>query len=162
MAILEVATVVDPSSDVDAQSVSSTERTRRTVHAKGSFDVKATYLPAYETLAEKAIDRFRLYKVYLGDLVGTARGQMIGAGKRAAGTAGYVAVEQVTGKLQGRSGSFALQHYGMMNCGEVELTVRIVPGSGTGDLQGIAGTMTFANEGGKHSYSLDYSVPDSE
>ena len=85
---------------------------------------------------------------------------MLGAGNPATGTAGYVAIEEVTGTLHGKSGSFALQHFGAMHAGAFELNVRVVPGSGTGDLEGIAGTLTIIIDGRNHSYALEYTLPE--
>jgi hypothetical protein len=128
-------------------------------HAEGSFDVKNAPLAADDTLAGTNIGRYALDKQYHGDLEATAKGEMLGAGNPATGTAGYVALEQVTGTLQGRTGSFALQHFGTMEGGKFELKVTIAPGSGAGELAGISGTMTFANNGGKHTYAFDYTLP---
>ena len=106
-----------------------------------------------------SIGRYILNKQYHGDLEATAEGEMLGAGNPATGSAGYVAIEQVTGTLQGRKGGFALQHFGTMDAGKFELNVRVAPGSGTGELQGIAGSMTITNDAGKHSYALNYTLP---
>ena len=84
---------------------------------------------------------------------------MLGAGNPATGTAGYVALEQVTGSLNGRSGSFSLQHCGTMVDNKFELVVKVVPGSGTDELSGISGSMTIAIANGKHSWKFDYSLP---
>jgi hypothetical protein len=130
------------------------------LRAEGSFDVKNTPLAADETTAGTGIGRFALDKQYHGDLEATAKGLMLGCGNPADGTAGYVALEQVEGTLAGRSGSFAVQHSGTMDHGTLDLTLLIVPGSGTGELAGIAGNLTFKNESGKHSYALDYTLPE--
>jgi hypothetical protein len=108
--------------------------------AEGNFDVKNAPLPADEATTGTAIGRFALDKQYHGDLDAIARGEMLGAGNPASGTAGYVAMEQVTGTLKGRKGTFALQHNGSMEAGKFELNVTIVPGSGSGELAGIAGS----------------------
>jgi hypothetical protein len=129
------------------------------MHAEGTFDVKNTPLTADEALAGTAIGRYGLDKQFHGDIEAASKGEMLGAGNPATGTAGYVAIEQVTGTLQGRTGSFALQHFGTMEDNKFELTVKVVPGSGTGDLTGIAGTMTIKIAGGKHSYVFDYTLP---
>ena len=131
------------------------------LHAEGSFDVKNEPL-AGDHINGTSIGRFGLDKRYHGDLEAAARGEMLGAGNLAAGTAGYVAIEQVTGVLQGRSGSFALQHFGSMEGSEFELRLTIVPGSGTGELEGIAGVASFSIASGGHTYTLDYSLPNAE
>ena len=129
------------------------------MHAEGTFDVKNAPLTADDALAGTAIGRYGLDKQFQGDIEGTSKGEMLGAGNPATGTAGYVAIEQVTGTLHGRTGSFALQHFGTMEDNKFELVVKVVPGSGTGDLLGISGTMTIKIVGGKHSYLFDYSLP---
>jgi Protein of unknown function (DUF3224) len=130
-----------------------------TRHAEGTFEAKTAPVAAGEVLAGTSIGRFSLVKQYHGDLEGPSKGEMIAAGDLAKGNAGYVALEQVTGTLNGRSGSFALQHTGTMEGGAYKLTVTVVPGSGTGDLVGLAGTLTIVIEKGKHSYTFDYTLP---
>jgi Protein of unknown function (DUF3224) len=130
------------------------------LRAEGHFDVKNTPLAADESTSGTGIGRFALDKQYHGGLEATAKGLMLGFGNPAAGSAGYVAIEQVEGTLDGRAGSFALQHFGKMDAGKFDLKLLIVPGSGTGQLTGLAGTMTFTNASGKHSYTMDYTVPE--
>ena len=127
--------------------------------AQGIFEVKTAPLSPDEATAATSIGRFSLDKAYRGDLEGASAGEMLGAGNPTTGTAGYVAMEQVTGTLDGRSGSFALQHFGSMQDGKFDLTIRAVPGSGTGELEGIAGNLTIIIESGRHSYSFEYTLP---
>ena len=129
------------------------------MHAEGTFDVKNAPLTEDNALAGTAIGRYGLDKQFQGNLEGASKGEMLGAGNPATGTAGYVAIEQFTGTLHGRTGSFALQHFGTMEDNKFELIVKVVPGSGTGDLLGISGTMTIKIVSGKHSYQFDYSLP---
>ncbi len=129
--------------------------------AQGTFDVKTAPLAADEATAATSIGRYSLDKVYLGDLEGASAGEMLGAGNPATGTAGYVAIEQVTGSLHGKHGSFALQHFGTMDQGKFDINVKVVPGSGTAQLAGIAGVLTILIEGKKHSYSMEYTLPGS-
>jgi hypothetical protein len=75
------------------------------------------------------------------------------------GSAGYVAIERVTGVLHGRKGSFVLQHSGTMNRGVSSLAVTVVPDSGTDELTGLRGAMTIEIDHGKHSYTMDYALP---
>jgi hypothetical protein len=130
-----------------------------TRHAEGSFDPKTTPLAADEATTGTLIGRYSLVKQYHGDLEATAKGEMISAGDPSSGSAGYVAIEQVTGTLSGHTGSFALQHIGVMEGGSYKLSVAVVPGSGTGQLTGLAGTLTITIASGKHSYSFEYSLP---
>ncbi|MGA7078971.1 MAG: DUF3224 domain-containing protein [Terriglobales bacterium] len=131
-----------------------------TLHAAGAFDAKTTPLPADGAPEGTNISRYAIDKQYHGDLEGTSKGEMLGAGDPAKGNAGYVAIERVNGTLHGRSGSFALQHSGMMEQGKFQLTVTVVPGSGAGGFAGIAGTMTIIITNGKHAYTFDYTLPE--
>jgi hypothetical protein len=128
-------------------------------HAEGTFDVKTTPIAADEATAGTPIGRFALDKEFHGDLEAKSKGEMLSAGDPAKGSAGYVAIEQVTGTLNNHSGSFALQHTGSMDASGFKLSVAVVPGSGTAQLTGIAGTMTIVQAAGKHSYSFDYTLP---
>jgi hypothetical protein len=130
-----------------------------TRHAEGTFDVKMSPPGADDATAGTAIGRFGIDKQFHGDLEGTSKGLMLSAGDPAKGNAGYVAIEQVTGTLAGHTGSFALQHMGIMENGGYKLTVIVVPGSGTAELTGIAGAMTIVIANGKHSYTLEYTLP---
>ena len=134
-----------------------------TMHATGAFDVKTTPLPPDDATgganAKTKIGRYALDKQFHGDLEATSKGEMLGAGDPSKGNAGYVAIEYVTGTLHGHSGSFALQHTGTIDQGKFQLTVTVVPGSGTEGLAGIAGTMTIIITNGKHSYDFEYSLP---
>jgi len=130
-----------------------------TRHAEGTFDVKMTPLTADEGTTGTSIGRYAIDKQFHGDLDGTSKGEMLGSGDPAKGSAGYVAIEHVTGTLQGHSGSFALQHFGTMDGSGFKLTVGVVPGSGTGELAGIAGTLNIVIAAGKHSYTFDYTLP---
>eukprot|EP01038_Epipyxis_sp_PR26KG_P020339 gene20339-28802_t len=108
------------------------------------------------------LGRALLDKQYHGDLQATAQGQMlsaISAISGTAGSAGYVAIEHVTGTLQGRSGSFVLQHSGLMTRGSCQLTVTVVPDSGTGELAGLEGRLDIRVADGQHFYAFDYALP---
>jgi len=128
--------------------------------AQGSFEAKTAPLPPDDATAATSIARYSLDKFYRGDLEGASAGEMMGAGNVAAGRAGYVAVEEFTGTLHGKTGSFALQHSSTMYDGHYEMNIRVAPGSGKGELEGIAGTLTIIIAGGKHSYTFEYTLPD--
>ena len=130
-----------------------------TTRATGTFEVKLNPLAPYETAEAALLGRLSIDKQFHGDLEGTSRGEMLTAGSSVKGSAGYVAIEHVTGTLQGRSGRFSLQHFGTMTRGAPHLVISIVPDSGTGQLEGIAGTMQIDISGGKHSYTLEYTLP---
>jgi hypothetical protein len=125
--------------------------------ATGTFEVELQPLPA-EDGAPVGIGRMSIDKRFAGDLSGTSHGEMMTAAGTTAGSAGYVAVERVAGTLHGRSGEFLLQHFGTMRGGEGTLTVEVVPDSGSGELQGLAGTMTI-DAAANHAYVFDYELP---
>jgi len=124
--------------------------------AIGTFDVSLKPLPMDEDDATKLLGRMSIDKQFRGDLDGTSKGQMLTGGTIIRNSAGYVAIERVTGSVKGRKGSFILQHNGTMNRGEPSLVITVVPDSGTDQLEGIKGTMKIDIEAGKHSYELDY------
>ena len=99
-----------------------------------------------------------LDKQFHGDLEATSQGQMLAFSSAVKGSAGYVAIEQVSGTLHGRQGTFVLQHNGTMSRGEPRLTITVVPDSGTGELAGLAGTMTIEIVDGKHSYGFEHTL----
>jgi hypothetical protein len=99
-------------------------------------------------------------KKFSGDLDATSTGEMLAFMTAVKGSAGYVAMERVNGTLHGHTGSFALQHTGTMNRGVPEMSVTVVPDSGTGELVGIAGNMTIKIDAGKHSYEFEYTLPE--
>lgn len=128
-------------------------------HAAGSFEVKLAPLPTDGTSAGAAnLGRMSIDKQFHGDLEGTSQGEMMMAGTDVKGSAGYVAMERVTGTLHGKNGSFVLQHNGTMNRGVPRLSVTVVPDSGTGELVGLAGTLMIIIADGKHSYEFDYTL----
>jgi len=129
-----------------------------TIRATGTFEVKLTPQGADAEERGSTLARLAIAKEFRGDLEGTSKGEMLSAGTQTTGSAGYVAQERVTGTLDGRSGSFVLQHTGVMNRGAPGLTITVVPDSGTGALAGIAGTMNIIIEAGKHSYEFDYEI----
>lgn len=127
-------------------------------HAAGTFDVKATPVSSTGGDADNSISQLSLDKQFHGTLEATSKGTMLAAGNPAKGAGGYVAMEKVTGMLDGRKGSFVLQHSGTMKGGSAELTITVVPNSGTDDLTGIDGKMAIQLAGGKHSYDLEYTL----
>jgi len=131
--------------------------------ASGSFEVTVQPLANAEVSSDPMLGRFLLIKKFSGDLDATARGQMLSAGTVAQGlgkgSAGYVAIDQVTGTLGGRKGGFILQHSGCMNRGASTLSIHVVPDSGTGELAGLTGTLSINIVDGKHFYDFLYSFP---
>jgi hypothetical protein len=128
-------------------------------HATGSFEVKLTP-QSDDHLQNTTLGRMSIDKQWHGDLEATSKGEMLTGGDVAKGSAGYVAIEQVTGVLNGRSGSFILQHNGTMTRGTPQLTISVVPDSGTGQLAGLTGTMTIKITDGKHFYDFAYTLPE--
>jgi len=127
--------------------------------ATGPFEVSLKPLPVENQPGDgNSLGRMSIEKQYHGDLEGTGNGQMLTGGTAIKTSAAYVAIEQVTGSLKGRKGSFILQHTGTMTRGEPELSVTVVPDSGTGELSGLSGKMTINIVDGKHLYEFDYSI----
>lgn len=134
-----------------------------TFQATGEFEVVMTPQGTPELRSEPAsgatLGRLLLAKTFSGDLAGVGQGEMLTAMTPTAGSAGYVAIERVTGVLHGRRGSFVFQHAGTMNRGEPQLSVTVVPDSGTDALTGLAGRFHIDNTGGRHRYQFDYTLP---
>lgn len=127
-------------------------------HAKGAFDVKLQPLEAYNKDEGAGLGRMSIDKQFHGDLDAVSKGEMLYAGS-AKDSGGYVAVERATGTLHGRHGSFALQHNATMTNSVPYLNIIVVPGSGTGELAGLSGTMEIViAEVGKHYYEFDYDL----
>jgi hypothetical protein len=124
--------------------------------ARGTFDVTMEAEPPFLEQDGIKLSRTVVRKEFSGDVVGRSEAQMVAAYTATPGSAGYVAIEHFTGSVGGRSGSFVLQHHGLMDRGEAALTVTIVPDSGTGELAGISGMLQIDNDAGKHSYVLEY------
>ena len=129
-------------------------------HAKGTFEVKVNPEPPEDKAEGSTLGRMSFDKQFHGDIEGTSKGQMLTAATDVKGSAGYVAIERVTGTLNGRKGSFVLQHSGTMSKGALQMSINVVPDSGTGELVGLAGKMTIIIADGKHSYDLEYSLPE--
>ena len=163
--VMTVCTVLCLSAHGFSQDKKSVEKQNHGVErvkkvAKGSFDVKVTPMPAEDKVGDPTIGRLSLDKTWSGDLAGTSKGQMLGSqSETEKGSGGYVAMERFTGTLQGKKGSFSLQHHGTMGGGKFDINVYVVPGSGTGELAGISGTLKIIIEGAKHSYEFEYSLP---
>ena len=131
----------------------------KTMHATGSFEIQ---MKAQGGGTDgKTFPRFTSDKQFHGDLKGVSVGEMLASGPPPSGpngSGGYVAMERVTGKLAGRSGSFILQHSSTMNLGVQNQNITVVPQSGTGELTGLQGKMIIRIEGGKHYYDFDYQL----
>ena len=126
--------------------------------ATGTFEVKLNPQKLADGAADSTLGRLSIDKQFHGDLEAVSTGEMLSAGTSVKGSAGYVAIERVSGTLQGRSGAFALQHSGTMTRGVAQLSVTVVPDSGTGQLAGLAGQMTINIVDGKHFYDFDYTI----
>jgi len=131
-----------------------------THHASGPFEVKVTPQKPDTQIARTAnLGRLTIDKRFHGDLEASAKGEMLATQSEVKGSAGYVALERVTGKLQGRSGSFVLLHSATMKRGTPEATVTVVPDSGTGELAWLTGSMRIkVAADGAHSYEFDFRI----
>jgi hypothetical protein len=146
-----LASFVRAEADSPDSSAAPTEEAM--TRAAGTFEVK---LKPEGNPEESGLDRMSIDKQFHGDLEATSRGEMISVRTEVKGSAGYVAIERVSGTLHGRTGTFALQHSGTMTRGAPELSVTVVPDSGTGELAGLTGRMAIIIADGKHSYEFDY------
>ncbi|MEO6725154.1 MAG: DUF3224 domain-containing protein [Blastocatellia bacterium] len=131
-----------------------------TTLASGTFEVKLAPQAPDDNAGDAPLGRMTIDKQFHGDLEATSKGQMLAAMTEVKGSAGYVAIERVSGKLAGRSGTFVLQHSGTMTRGAVQLTITVVPDSGTGELVGLAGKMAINIADGEHSYDFEYTLDD--
>jgi hypothetical protein len=140
-----------------ASSPPPQKESRMTSRAAGTFEVKlAPQTPAF---AESAIARMSIDKQFHGELEATSQGEMLAVQTDVKGSAGYVAIERVTGTLAGRAGTFVLQHSGTMERGAPRLDLNVVPDSGSGQLEGLVGRMSIDIRDGKHFYTFDYTLP---
>ena len=127
-----------------------------TTQARGTFEVKLNPLSAHH--ADAKLGRMSIDKQFHGDLEGTSQGEMLSAMTDVKGSAGYVAIERVSATLNGRRGTFMLQHNATMNRGEPFLNIIVVPDSGSGELAGLSGSMQIVIADGRHSYEFDYAL----
>jgi hypothetical protein len=134
--------------------------TAMTTRASGPFEVKLNPQTPDGKFEDATMGRMTIDKQFHGDLEGSSKGQMLTAMTDVKGSAGYVAIERVTGTLRGRAGTFVLQHTGTMARGIPQLMITVVPDSGTGQLVGLTGKMTINIVEGKHSYDFDYTLPE--
>jgi hypothetical protein len=143
-----------------AQTPAPQKETPMTQHAKGTFDVKITPQGTEDKDGAAGLGRMSIDKQIHGDLTGTGKGEMLTGMSEVKGSGAYVAIERISGTLNGRTGSFILQHTGTMARGEQHLSITVVPDSGTGQLIGIAGTFNLTITDGKHFYDLAYTLPE--
>lgn len=128
-------------------------------HATGSFNVQMTPQATDDKAGGTSLGHLALMKQFHGDLEADSNGEMLTAMTSVKGSAGYVAIERVTGVLQGKTGSFVLLHRGIMTGGAQEQSISVVPDSGDGELAGISGTLAITIADGMHSYDLEYTLP---
>jgi hypothetical protein len=126
--------------------------------ASGTFDVALALLPVENVTDDMLIQRRSLEKQFHGALNATSHGQMLSVGTVTAGSGVYVAVERLTGCLDGRTGAFSLHHAGIMNRGTPSLVISVVPDSGSGELTGISGSMTIDIKAKQHHYTFEYTL----
>lgn len=160
-AILGLALGLAPSSVLaQASAPVRSKGTLMTSQANGTFEVKVAPLPEDVKVPGVAVGRMSIDKVFKGDIEGASKGEMMTAGTSVKGSAGYVAVEIVTGSIKGRSGTFTLLHHATMKeGGDFRMNIVVIPDSGTFGLKGLAGKMEIIIEGAKHSYRFDYTLP---
>ena len=143
------------------QKEQGTMKNIETITISGKFDVSMT--PAEFSIPSEGsniLGRMILDKTYHGKLSAKSQGEMLSARTSVESSAGYVAIEQVTGKLEGKQGTFVLQHFGVMSGGEQHLILEVVPDSATGELNGLSGKMAIRIEEGQHFYDFEYQLGD--
>lgn len=129
------------------------------MNISGKFDITLKPIEPYaNSKAGIKLGRMSIDKTFSGELSATSKGEMLSALSPKAGSAGYVAIELVTGELSGKKGSFALQHFGTMSNGEQSLVLTVVPDSGTGELEALTGKMSINIEDGQHFYTFEYEL----
>ena len=163
-AVVGLCLLLSLGSFADAQTPAPSPRTAPkeaavTHRASGTFEVKMNPQAPEDKVGDPTVGRMSLDKQFHGDLEAASKGQMLAVMTEVQGSAGYVAMERVNGALQGKSGTFALQHSGTMTRGVPELSITVVPDSGTGQLVGLAGKMTINIVEGKHFYEFEYTLP---
>jgi hypothetical protein len=153
-----------PSNSGQAQNATNDQKERyMPLHAAGSFDVKMSPLNPDDTAPGSTLASMSVDKQYHGDLEATSRGRILTAVTEVKGSAAYVAIERISGKLNGLTGTFVLQHSGTLDRGAQQQSVTVVPDSGTGQLAGITGKMTgTVAPDGKHFYEFEYALPQAE
>jgi hypothetical protein len=160
---LAASLVVSIAVTKDASATSFTSNQKEagmTIHVTGPFDVKLLPQDPPDKAEGSTLGRMSIDKHYHGDLEAQGTGQMLTALTDIKDSAGYVAIERITGTLNGKSGSFVMQHSGTLNHGAQQLSVTLVPDSGTGQLKGISGKMgVIIAADGKHSYEFEYTLP---
>jgi Protein of unknown function (DUF3224) len=129
-----------------------------TTHANGTFEVNLNPQTLDDKTEGTTVGRMSIDKQFHGDLEATSKGEMLTAVTGVKGSAGYVAIERVSGTLHGRSGSFVFQHSGTMTRSAQQLSITVVPDSGTDQLTGLAGKMAIKIADGKHSYDFEYTL----
>lgn len=150
----------DPKADQSKGAASSPRGDSKMQQVTGSFDVKL--VPQQTDGADPALARMTIDKQFHGGLEATSKGEMLAGSTATKNSAGYVAMEKVTGTLNGRKGSFLLQHSGTMNRGVPTLLITVVPDSGTDELVGLTGTLTIQITDAKHYYTFNFSLPDAK
>jgi Protein of unknown function (DUF3224) len=157
-----IAVTLLSGSAAHAQNVTTNSTAGATMHATGTFEVKVKPEEAPAVAKEAGLALFSLDKTFSGELEATSKGEMLSGNTESTGAMAYVAMERVTGKLKGRSGSFLLMHNASMLKTEPKsgvMSVVVVPHSGTDELTGLSGKMSIIIEGGKHSYDFEYQLP---
>ena len=129
------------------------------MNVTGKFDIELHPMDSYAASKDGiTLGRMSIDKTFFGDLSAKSKGEMLNARSPKAGSAGYVAIELVTGELNGKKGSFALQHFGTMSNGEQHLILDVIPDSGIGELKNLKGKMTINIEDGQHYYTFEYEL----
>ena len=97
-------------------------------------------------------------KTFTGDIEGEGHVEYLMM-YRSDGSATFVGLERVAGRVGDKTGTFVLQRVGVFEHGQAKESYSIVPGSGTGELQGLEGEGSSAlGHGMEHPFSLNYDL----
>ncbi|MBI9043636.1 MAG: DUF3224 domain-containing protein [Anaerolineaceae bacterium] len=125
----------------------------------GKFDVQLEPLESYAQGEDgMQLGRMAIDKTFHGELSAISKGEMLSVQTTVKGSAGYVAIEQVSGILSGKKGSFVLQHFATIMTGEKRMILEVVPDSGSGQLEGLSGKMLIIIKEGEHNYEFNYQL----
>jgi hypothetical protein len=151
--------LISPAQTQDASKIPAHQENSVATHASGTFDVKVTPQPPTDFETSVGLARYSLDKELHGEIEGTSKGEMLATNTEVKGSAAYVALEKVTGTLNGRAGSFILQHAASMTSASQQMLITVVPDSGTGQFIGLTGKFIIKIVDKKHFYEFDYTLP---
>ena len=114
--------------------------------------------PYSETPGEPKLTRASVTKTFSGDVEGDGQVEYLMM-YRSDGSASFVGLERVVGRIGSRAGSFVLERTGVFEGGQAKETYTVVAGSGTGELAGLrGGGKSEVGHGLEHPFTLEYEL----